>query len=559
MRAAAGGGSARARAMQYAVRDSSCAARCTTSRPRGHGVYHTLRTCAPRPLGFRKARSLVVVCATGGGIAGRFDDAWRKLKGVDKLSEENIKEPVKQVRRALLEADVNLPVVRNFCKRVESKALGASVLGGLDPESQFVKVVRDELVNLMGSSDDSDKKLNDSKMQIILMLGLQGVGKTTACAKLASFLKRDKKVCLIACDTYRPAAAEQLMKLGNKIDTVVFSAADLGTEDAGVGGVRGNGKADPVAIAKRGIAFARKNGYESVVVDTAGRLQVDEDMMEEIVNIKDATVPSDVLLVCDAMTGQEAASLAKVFDDRVGITGALLSKMDGDTRGGAALTMKAITGKPVKFISMGEGMGDLELFRPDRMASRILGMGDVLTLVEKAEEAFKDEEVKQLQSKMMEAKFDFDDFVKQLDMMNRMGALGQTMRLIPGMNKITDKQMMEAERSMKNMREMIEAMTDEERADPDMVAESEDIRKRISEESGKDMEAVNAMVDQFMALRQQMRQFSSFMQAKEDLAKIEGLPTELQNQAQVGRKISKGKVLRKRKDLAPAAKKGFGK
>lgn len=204
-------------------------------------------------------------------------------------------------------------------------------------------------------------------------------------------------------------------------------------------------------------------------------------------------------------------------------------------------------------------MGDLELFRPDRMASRILGMGDVLTLVEKAEEAFKDEEVKQLQSKMMEAKFDFDDFVKQLDMMNRMGALGQTMRLIPGMNKITDKQMMEAERSMKNMREMIEAMTDEERADPDMVAESEDIRKRISEESGKDMEAVNAMVDQFMALRQQMRQFSSFMQAKEDLAKIEGLPTELQNQAQVGRKISKGKVLRKRKDLAPAAKKGFGK
>lgn len=231
----------------------------------------------------------------------------------------------------------------------------AATSGGLDPESQFVKVVRDELVNLMGSSDDSDKKLNDSKMQIILMLGLQGVGKTTACAKLASFLKRDKKVCLIACDTYRPAAAEQLMKLGNKIDTVVFSAADLGTEDAGVGGVGGNGKADPVAIAKRGIAFARKNGYESVVVDTAGRLQVDEDMMEEIVNIKDATVPSDVLLVCDAMTGQEAASLAKVFDDRVGITGALLSKMDGDTRGGAALTMKAITGKPVKFISMGEG------------------------------------------------------------------------------------------------------------------------------------------------------------------------------------------------------------
>ena len=342
----------------------------------------------------------------------------------------------------------------------------------------------------------------------------------------------------------------QLKKLGSRIDVPVFA-------------VEGSG--DPVDVVKKGVEFASEGGYQSIIVDTAGRLQIDSDMMAELKSIKSEVDPTDAMLVVDAMTGQESANLVKTFDDEIGLTGAILSKADGDSRGGAALSMKAVTGKPIKFVSNGEKMGDIEPFYPDRMASRILGMGDVLTLVEKAEDAFKEEEVERLQNRIMSAKFDFNDFLEQMNMMNRMGALGQTMRMIPGMNQVTDRQMMEAERSMTKIKEMVEVMTEEEREDPDMVAVKPEVQKRIAEASGNDIETVQAMINQFMGVRKQMQNLSQIMSAKEDLANlvgedglqnIKGLPSQ-QLQGAVGRKVAKGKVLRK-KVKASGPTRGFG-
>lgn len=504
----------------------------------------------------RSRRGLDVCANAFGQLTRRLDDTWRKVKGVDELTPENLKEPLKDIRRALLEADVSLTVVRKFIKNVEQKAIGSSVVRGLEPDQALVKVVRDELVSLMGSENEKLTEAGDGKPQVILMLGLQGVGKTTTSAKLANLLKEEEKksVCLVAADTYRPAAVDQLKKLGTQIDVPVFSV---------------EGSTDPVDVVKKGIEFAKEGSYESIIVDTAGRLQIDADMMSELQNIKTEINPSDAILVVDAMTGQESATLVKTFDEEIGLTGAILSKADGDSRGGAALSMKAVAGKPIKFVSNGEKMKDIEPFYPDRMASRILGMGDVLTLVEKAEDAFKEEEVERLQQRIMSAKFDFNDFMEQMKMMNRMGAMGKTMRLIPGMNQVSDKQMMEAEKSMSKMKEMVELMTEEERSDPDMVAGSEEIQERIAKESGNDLEAVKSMVNQFLAVRKQMVDFSKMMSAKQELAglvgedglqNIQGLPSDIMNQAQVGRKVSKGKVLRKRiksKTAKPA--KGFGK
>ena len=358
---------------------------------------------------------------------------------------------------------------------------------------------------------------------------------------------------MIAADTYRPAAVDQLKKLGKQIDVPVFSI---------------EGSSDPVDVVKKGIDFAREGDFKSVIVDTAGRLQIDSDMMTELQNIKEEVNPSDAILVVDAMTGQESANLVKTFDEQIGLTGAILSKADGDSRGGAALSMKAVTGKPIKFVSNGEKMGDIEPFYPDRMASRILGMGDVLTLVEKAEDAFKEEEVERLQSRIMSAKFDFNDFLEQMKMMNRMGAVGKTMRMIPGLNRVSDKQMMEAEKSMSKITEMVEVMTDEEREDPDMVAASPEIQKRIAKETNNSVETVAAMVNQFMGVRKQMQNLSQILSAKEDLAglvgedglqDIKGLPSDLMSQAQVGRKVSRGKVLRKKIKSQKAPARGFGK
>lgn len=490
-----------------------------------------------------------------GSLSSRLDDTWRKLQGIDKLTSENLKEPLKEIRRALLEADVSLPVVRKFIKAVEAKATGSAVLKGLEPDQQLVKIVKDELVDLMGSENKTLEEADEGQPQVLLMLGLQGVGKTTTCAKLANLLKPDRSVCLVAADTYRPAAVDQLKKLGAKIDVPVFS------KDPSEG-------ASPVAIVEAGLEFAREGGYKSVIVDTAGRLQIDETMMEELRDIKRAIEPTDALLVVDAMTGQEAAGLVKTFDEQIGLTGAILSKADGDSRGGAALSMKAVTGKPVKFVSNGEKMTDLSPFYPDRMASRILGMGDVMTLIEKIEGQVKEDEVERLQERIMEAKFDFNDFEKQLDMMRGMGALGQTMRLIPGLNKMSDKQMMQAEKTMSVTRAVIKAMTDDEKANPDMVARSPEIKRRLAKTTGEKVATVEAIMAQFLGMRKQMQKLPEMLSAREELSGLVGeealanmkdLPAELLKQEQVGRKVSKGKVLRKKAAAQLAPAKGFGK
>ena len=498
-----------------------------------------------------RGRGLHICANAFGQLTRRLDDTWRKVKGVDELTSENLKEPLRDIRRALLEADVSLTVVRKFIKNVENKAVGSGVLRGLEPDQQLVKVVRDELVSLMGSENEKLAE-GENENQVILMLGLQGVGKTTTCAKLANLLKsEDKSVCLVAADTYRPAAVDQLKKLGAKIDVPVFAI---------------EGSDNPVDVVKKGIDFARSGDYKAIIVDTAGRLQIDSDMMTELQKIKSEVEPTDAILVVDAMTGQESANLVKTFDDEIGLTGAILSKADGDSRGGAALSMKAVTGKPIKFVSNGEKMDDIEAFYPERMASRILGMGDVLTLVEKAEDAFKEEEVERINKRIMSAKFDFNDFLEQMKMMDRMGALGKTMRMIPGLNRVSDKQMMEAERSMTNIKEMVQVMTDEEREDPDMVAVNPEVQKRIAEASGNDLETVQAMINQFMGVRKQMQNLSQLMSAKEDLAglvgedgmqNIKGLPSQLAS-GSVGRKVSKGKVLRKRIKTKSGPAKGFG-
>jgi signal recognition particle subunit SRP54 len=350
-------------------------------------------------------------------LSERLDGAWKKLRGQDKISEANIQEALREVRRALLEADVNLQVVKTFIADVQEQAQGAEVISGVNPGQQFIKIVNDELVKLMGESN-SPLAQADTGPTVVLMAGLQGTGKTTASAKLALHLRKEKRTTLlVATDVYRPAAVDQLITLGKQIDVPVF---DLGTD------------ANPVDIARQGIEKAKELDVDTVIVDTAGRLQIDPAMMAELAQIKEVVQPDEVLLVVDAMTGQEAANLTRTFHDQIGITGAILTKMDGDARGGAALSVRQISGQPIKFIGVGEKVEALQPFYPDRMASRILGMGDVLTLVEKAQEAVDIADAEKLQQKIMEAKFDFNDFIKQMRLMKNMGSLGGIMKLIPG-------------------------------------------------------------------------------------------------------------------------------
>ncbi|WP_317134506.1 signal recognition particle protein [Leptolyngbya sp. 7M] len=357
-------------------------------------------------------------------LADRLEGAWKKLRGQDKISEANIQEALREVRRALLEADANLQVVKDFVADVQTRALGAEVIAGVNPGQQFIKIVYDELVAVMGDTNVPLAQA-DTPPTIVLMAGLQGTGKTTATAKLALHLRKlDRSTLLVATDVYRPAAIDQLVTLGKQIGVPVF---ELGKD------------ANPVEIARQGVEKAKADGIDTVIIDTAGRLQIDESMMAELAQIKEAVQPHEVLLVVDAMTGQEAANLTRTFHEQIGITGAILTKMDGDTRGGAALSVRRISGQPIKFIGVGEKVEALQPFYPDRMASRILGMGDVLTLVEKAQEEVDIAEAEKLQEKILTAKFDFTDFVKQLRLMKNMGSLAGIMKLIPGMgNKISD-------------------------------------------------------------------------------------------------------------------------
>jgi signal recognition particle subunit SRP54 len=425
-------------------------------------------------------------------LSDRLDSAWKSLRGQDKISESNVNDALKEVRRALLEADVNLQVVKEFVAQVKESALGAEVLKGVSPDQQFIKIVNDELVKLMG---ETNAPLADvaEKPTVVLMAGLQGTGKTTASAKLALHLRKEHRdAMLVATDVYRPAAVDQLITLGEQIDVPVF---EMGTD------------ANPVDIARKGIEKAKEDGINTVIVDTAGRLQIDPKMMAELADIKAAIDPDEVLLVVDAMTGQEAANLTRTFHEQIGITGAILTKMDGDSRGGAALSVRQISGKPIKFIGVGEKVEALQPFYPDRMASRILGMGDIITLVEKAQEAVDFADAEKMQRKILEAEFDFDDFLKQMRFMKSMGSLGGIMKLIPGMGKqLTGDMLEQGEAQLKRCEAMINSMTKEERKNPKLLSSSPGRRRRIATGSGHSEKDVGKLVSDFSKMRSMMQQ-----------------------------------------------------
>ena len=423
-------------------------------------------------------------------LADRLDDAWKKIRGQDKISKSNIQDTLKEVRRALLSADVNLQVVKAFVAEVEEKALGEGVISGVNPGQQFIKIVYDELVKVMGESNVPLAQA-DKPPTVILMAGLQGTGKTTATAKLALYLRKQERSCLmVGTDVYRPAAIDQLLTLGNQIDVPVF---EMGTD------------VDPVEIARQGVEKAKELGVDTVIVDTAGRLQIDDSMMGELSRIKDAIQPDDTLLVVDAMTGQEAANLTYTFHEQIGITGAILTKLDGDSRGGAALSVRQVSGQPIKFVGVGEKVEALEPFYPDRLASRILNMGDVLTLVEKAQEELDLADVEKMQSKIMEAKFDFNDFIKQMRLLKNMGSLGGVLKLIPGMGKISGADLAKGETQLKRTESMISSMTKAEKADPDLLAQSPSRRRRVARGSGFDEKDVSKLVKDFTKMRSMMQ------------------------------------------------------
>ncbi|XP_015698067.1 signal recognition particle 54 kDa protein, chloroplastic-like isoform X1 [Oryza brachyantha] len=459
--------------------------------------------------GWRRKRGsgLVVRAEMFGQLTTGLESAWNKLRGTDVLTKENIAEPMRDIRRALLEADVSLPVVRSFIESVTEKAAGTDVIRGVKPEQQLVKVVNDELVQLMGG-EVSDLVFAKTGPTVILLAGLQGVGKTTVCAKLAYYLKKMGKSCmLIAADVYRPAAIDQLTILGKQVGVPVYSE---GTE------------VKPSQIAKNGLKEAKSKKTDVIIVDTAGRLQVDKAMMSELKEVKRAVNPTEVLLVVDAMTGQEAASLVSTFNVEIGITGAILTKLDGDSRGGAALSIKEVSGKPIKFVGRGERMEDLEPFYPDRMAQRILGMGDVLSFVEKAQEVMRQEDAEELQKKILSAKFNFNDFLKQTQAIAQMGSFSRIIGMIPGMNKVTPAQIREAEKNLKFMESMINVMTPEERERPELLAESRERRIRVAKESGKNERQVSQLVAQLFRMRAQMQKMMGAMQGQ-DTPDMEGL------------------------------------
>ncbi|RWR82320.1 signal recognition particle protein, chloroplastic [Cinnamomum micranthum f. kanehirae] len=472
--------------------------------------------------------SSIVRAEMFGQLTSGLEAAWNKLKGEDVLTKENIVEPMRDIRRALLEADVSLPVVRRFVQSVSEQAVGVGLIRGVRPDQQLVKIVHDELVKLMGG-EVSELDFAKSGPTVILLAGLQGVGKTTVCAKLAFYLKKLGKSCmLIAADVYRPAAIDQLIILGEQVDVPVYSE---GTE------------VKPSEIAKRGLEEAKKKSTDVVIVDTAGRLQIDKAMMDELKEVKKAVNPTEVLLVVDAMTGQEAAALVTSFNLEIGITGAILTKLDGDSRGGAALSVREVSGKPIKLVGRGERMEDLEPFYPDRMAGRILGMGDVLSFVEKAQEVMRQEDAEELQKKIMSAKFDFNDFLKQTRAVARMGSMTRVIGMIPGMGKVTPAQIREAEKSLKIMESMIDAMTPEEREKPELLAESPARRKRVATESGKTEQQVSQVIAQLFQMRVRMKNLLGVMEGG-SIPALSNLEEALKEE----QKVPPGTARRKRAD-----------
>ncbi len=424
-------------------------------------------------------------------ITNTFGDIVRNLSGKSKITEKNIEETVEQIKMALLEADVNLRVVRRFVNATVEEAKGEKVLRAVDPGQQFVKIIYDKIVKLLGDEKVDLQLKGPDTQSVILLLGLQGAGKTTAAHKLAFRLaKESRRVLLVACDLVRPAAVEQLKILGEKIGIPVY--AEDGAKDA-------------VSVAKNALLYAKKNGLDTVIVDTAGRLQIDEAMMKELVDVKNAVNPVETVLVADAMTGQNAVEIAKSFDEQLSLSGVILTKFDSDARGGAALSLKSITGKPILFIGTGEKTEDFEPFRPERIASRILGMGDIVSLVEKAQETVDAEEAKKLERKMSRGEFTLNDMLEQFERVNKMGSLSSIMEMIPGLSGKIDESKLNLD-GMKKQKAIIQAMTKKERANHLIIGPSR--RKRIARGSGTSVAEVNKLIKQFEKTKLAMKKLT---------------------------------------------------
>jgi signal recognition particle subunit SRP54 len=435
-------------------------------------------------------------------LSSKLDRAFKVLKGQGKISEINVAETVKEIRKALIDADVNFKIAKQFTDTVKEKALGANVLTSLTPGQLMVKIVSDELTTLLGGTT-ADIKI-DGNPSIILMAGLQGSGKTTHSAKLANYLsKKGKSVMLAACDVYRPAAINQLKVLGEQLNVPVYSNEQ---------------SKNPVEIAKEALKAAKEAGAKVLIIDTAGRLSIDEEMMQEIGNIKQAVQPQEILFVVDAMTGQDAVNTAKAFNDVLDFTGVILTKLDGDTRGGAALSIKSVVNKPIKFMGMGEKMEALDVFHPDRMAQRILGMGDIVSLVEKAQSVFDEQEAEKLQKKLLKDQFTFEDFYTQIQQIKKMGNLKDLMGMIPGVGK-SIKDLDISDDAFKGIEAIINSMTPTERKNPDLINGSR--RKRIATGSGTDIQQVNQLLKQFEEMRKMMKSIGKLQGAGRSL---KGMP-----------------------------------
>ncbi|MDR2609834.1 MAG: signal recognition particle protein [Clostridiales Family XIII bacterium] len=426
------------------------------------------------------------------GLSEKLQNVFKKLKGKGVLTESDIDEAMREVRLALLEADVNFKVVKEFVKTVKEKSLGAQVHASLNPGQQVIKIVQDELVGLMGGTN-SKLTFSPSGFTVLMLVGLQGTGKTTTCGKLAVYLRKNgKNPMLVACDVYRPAAIDQLEVVGRQISIPVF--ADRGTQD-------------PAEIAESASKLAHKNGNDVLIVDTAGRLQIDEELMDELRVLKKSIRPHEILLVVDAMTGQDAVNAAVGFNDALGVDGIIMTKLDGDSRGGAALSTKSVTGKPIKFIGVGEKLDALEAFHPDRMASRILGMGDVMTLIEKAQEEYDDAKAEELERKMRKNEFTLEDFLEQMGQIKKMGGLARLIDMMPGMGagKVKDADLEQGEKDFVRMEAVMQSMTMDERRDPSILNASR--RKRIAAGSGQPVSAVNNLIKRYDETRKLMKRF----------------------------------------------------
>lgn len=443
------------------------------------------------------------------GLADKLQGALGKLKSKGKLTEKDVKDAMREVKLALLEADVNFKVVKDFVKKVQERAVGQDVMESLTPAQHVIKIVNEELTSLMGDVQ-SKIMISPKPPTVIMMVGLQGAGKTTTSGKLGGYFKKQgKKPLLVACDIYRPAAIKQLQVVGEKLDIPVFSMGD---------------KENPVNIAKAGYNHAVKNNHDLVIIDTAGRLHIDETLMEELQNIKSEVKPHEILLVVDSMTGQDAVNVAQSFNDALGVDGVVLTKLDGDTRGGAALSIRAVTQKPIKFIGMGEKLDDLEPFHPDRMASRILGMGDILSLIEKAQENIDLEKAKELESKIKKQDLDFEDFLEQMEQIQKMGPLNKVIEMIPGMGQVKD-QLGDIDMNNKEIvrtKAIVQSMTIEERRNPSILNASR--KKRIARGSGTSVQDVNRLIKQFDEMKKMMKMFTGTQKSMKKRGGFAGLP-----------------------------------